>query len=461
MKLSEATADKRTIESVVLKLYNELKVPVDLVRGLGIQLSRLEPDSSSGSSSSTASGGGPALLNAWLKRGATAADNATSKRSAAQGLADSIMGNTDMEISSLLTIRPSSQEEVREEEEDQVEEVVIMPPPAKESAAAAAAVPRHEDVKTAELTLSQLDPHVLSELPPEVREEVLRVIGGGEPPRDDGGGHGPSGAQGIHPESLSQIDRTALDALPMEIRREFEEEFALMGGAMDVSSRDSVTFQASSSSSSIREHGRGGRPRQASLFQYHQLWELDEGKQRELQALPLSLRLQVVQHPEMYYRDRAMSQEVEKKEKKKKNPTTAPSGTSPSRATTAPAVIDLAMDDTPPVKSGIGALFAVEDVGIVKYHLVSWLKGIEEATDAHLQVVSLYLLELVETGRVDEACLLLRAFHRVAQAKPGVWAAGYDSVKRAVDRRISEQENDFQKLYFPKRGVRCQIQLAH
>lgn len=92
-------------------------------------------------------------------------------------------------------------------------------------------------------------------------------------------------------------------------------------------------------------------------------------------------------------------------------------------------------------RGGRPRLFVVEGVDEVRRTLGQWLRRTEDPQPAHFKLLSVYLLELLEDGRADDAWALMRVFRRWAEEARGpAWRAGYRTVLGTLEGWLRQRE---------------------
>lgn len=99
-------------------------------------------------------------------------------------------------------------------------------------------------------------------------------------------------------------------------------------------------------------------------------------------------------------------------------------------------------------------LFKEEDTAAVRTALLRWLPRVGAVpSTAHLQLLAVYLCELVDKGQGDRAVLLLKAVKRWADGQGGgeeegrSWGRGVQAVEQAVRERVLQRERSFESQY--------------
>jgi hypothetical protein len=394
--LPAATAAKEDIERIARRLCQELAVAPELVRGLGIQLSKLEEVGGGDDKQS-------AMLKAWLTKGPAARvegqgghaeiadwDEDESEGEEAEGLEDA---------SPVGRRRGAAASHV-----PGVAQAALPPPPEPRLA-----VERNQGL---DLTFSQIDSSVFEALPGDIQEELRRAATSNRLTRTRST---ESAGEGALTDSAEENSRSPLGPKPGPRR--------------------------------VREATRRAT-RQLSMDQYQRLRSLaGQGRvdAEALHALPLGIRLDVAEHLTQYTNPRPHTPTQARPRSAAQLPRASPPGEPVHPVPPAPPLT--VVRQAAPGSKLVHCFFAEEPPDEVRRAMLGWLAQIGEPARAHLELLGVYLLELLHSERDDELWALLLAFRRFAERRAGRWVEAYRAVLDDVQRAFVDQELGREALY--------------
>lgn len=492
--LKKATDDKEEILEATLKLYEEIRCSEELIRGLGIQLTRLEGENKEDKGLKAwlrVQGGDVTDLDGEKLEGAMEDEWATEEyeqKEGYEGRIEEIAGQDSIGFPRDEQVPKSKGEPSRlvaEFLEEETEEANCKIGDSREGVEAGHGKQKMllslsdsdedveilssrkraggEDVRPSEAatldasdwqpTLSQVDPAVLPDLPPEIREELMTSMA-------HRGQHGqPSEVVDEFWPTLSQADPSVLKDLPSFIHMEYElalkqrkaEKIALPEPVLPEPAKRAGSRGASPAL-------KRSRTKQPSLDSFRQLSQLkSQGLDEEsLEALPLHLRLEVAKQAAGFVDAERISKRDwdaaggSKKdvERGRKDVNVAAKARSGSHTNKHREVIDLAEEpestqtsgkggmEEAPARDGAGEVFMIEDCTKVRNTMLTWLKTIASPSAAHLNLLCEYLSMLVRKKRLEDLWSLMRGFKRFAYARSPIWIEAYEAVLASIQQYL-------------------------